>query len=47
MDKYTGRKLVKDIYRRLILKYHREGKDSSALMSRLKEISIKNASKNK
>jgi|TARA_R110000744_G_scaffold210400_1_gene329507 hypothetical protein len=53
MDKYYSTKLVKETYKRLILKYHKQGKDSTSLMRRLKEIALKevriktNSSKNK
>ena len=46
MAKLSRKRTVQDVYRRLILKYHKQGKDSTSLMNRLKEVSIKSTSKN-
>lgn len=46
MAKLNSKK-IKDVYRRLILKYHKQGKDSTRLMERLKKVSIKSTSNKK
>ncbi len=47
MAKLSSKRVIQDVYRRLILKYHKQGKDSTLLMNRLKEVSIKSTSKKK
>ena len=44
MGKTSKRSIVLGVYRRLIVKYHRLGKDTTRLMERLKMIALKDNS---
>jgi len=41
MGKISRRSIVMDVYRKLIVSYHRRGKDSETITNRLKELAIR------